>query len=94
MRRDKRSELKRKLKDEGTYGSKRTRLYDSDDEELLLGNDMDGFHEKKKEFIKFISYIMNNDQAIIGAGVPQRCASYILGAHNRWVSDDHNVDTK
>ena len=80
------------MKDEGKYYSKKSRLLDSDDEDLLVGNDMDGLFQKKKDFIKFISYIMNNDAGILGAGVPQRRTSYILGAHNRWVTDEPSQD--
>lgn len=36
IRRDKRQELKKKLKKEGKYNNKRQRLIDSDDEELAL----------------------------------------------------------
>lgn len=52
IRRDKRIEIKNKLKKEGTvkYQSKRQRLLDSDDEELLMVNEFDEWNRVKKEF--------------------------------------------
>ena len=50
IRRDKRQEIKSKLKKEGKYYSKRQRLLDSDDEELQLGNEYDDWNKAKRDF--------------------------------------------
>ena len=52
IRRDKRQEIKNKLKKEGhgKYYSKRQRLLESDDEELLTQTEYDDWNRAKKDF--------------------------------------------
>lgn len=52
IRRDKRNEMKLKLKKEGKYTQKRQRLLDSDDEELSLGTDADQWLKQKTELME------------------------------------------
>ncbi len=87
IRRDKRQEIKKKLKDEGKYYAKRQRVLDSDDEELLLYNEMDNWVKTKKELTDFMAQILNTETGILGYGIPIRTPSYIFGAQHKWVTE-------
>ena len=88
IRRDKRQDIKRILKDQGKYYSKRQRLLDSDDEELLQFTDADKWNPQKKEFSKFLTETLNSPAVQFIFSVPMRTPSYILGAHHKWISED------
>ena len=89
IRRDKRQEIKRILKDENKYYSKRQRLLDSDDEELLQFTEADKWNVLKGEMSKFLGDTLNSQSMIsLVFGVPQRSPSYILGAHHKWICED------
>jgi len=79
IRRDKRQEIKQKLKTQGKYHSKKQRLLDSDDEELQMGNDYDMWNKSKKEFADLIVRMTHINSMLMGIGVPARTPSYILG---------------
>ncbi|CDW84330.1 UNKNOWN [Stylonychia lemnae] len=84
--RDKRQEIKNKLKKEGKYYSKRQRLLDSDDEELQLGNEYDEWNKSRKEFCNIIQNITHLNMYLLGVGVPMRQPSYILGRPPEFVA--------
>jgi hypothetical protein len=58
IRRDKRQEIKNNLKKEGKLLMKRTRLFDSDDEELNLENKYDEWNKAKKELATTMQTLM------------------------------------
>lgn len=68
IRRDKRQEIKTKLKKEGKYYNKRQRLLDSDDEELTLGNEYDLWNAAKKDFSMIISQAIRTNMYLLGIG--------------------------
>ena len=77
IRRDKRQEIKSKLKGGKQYLSKRQRLLDSDDEELLMMNEYDDWNKARREFHAIMAPLTN--PLLMGLGVPMRHPSYILG---------------
>ena len=81
IRRDKRQEIKSKLKKEGSgkYYSKRQRLLDSDDEELLMVNEYDDWNRARKEFQTIMQGLTHINSLVLGIGIPMRHPSYILG---------------
>ena len=85
MRRNKRQEIKRKLKEEGKFYVKRHRLIDSDEEDLSLFTDMDKWLKTVKEFSAFMSNVMNTPLSVLGFGIPIRTPGYILGANHKWI---------
>jgi hypothetical protein len=81
IRRDKRQEIKNKLKKDagGKYHSKRQRLLDSDDEELLMMNEYDDWNKARREFQAMMANLAAMNPLLMGLGVPMRHPSYILG---------------
>jgi len=88
IRRDKRQELKKKLKKEGKYNNKRQRLIDSDDEELALFTEADRWIKTKKDFMTYLGSLLSVDPSLLGFGFPLRSPSYILGSHHKWVTEN------
>jgi hypothetical protein len=68
-----------KLKKDGKYYNKRLRLLDSDDEELTLQNEYDGWNRARKEFGNLMSAVTHLNMHLLGIGVPMRTPTYILG---------------
>lgn len=58
---------------------KRTRLFDSDDEELNLENKYDEWNKAKKELATTMQTLMQQNYCVLGIGAPMRTPSYILG---------------
>ena len=80
VRRDKRKELKKQLKDDKNILYKKQRLLDSDDEELKVYNtEADDWNKTRKDLFKLISDNVNSSAYFMGYGVPLRTTSYILG---------------
>ena len=79
VRRDKRNEIKSNLQKEGKLINKRTRLLDSDDEDLPMRNKFDEWNKAKKDFGVMIQNLSQLDMLVLGIGMPSRHPSYILG---------------
>jgi hypothetical protein len=83
VRREKRKELKKQLREDKNILYKKQRLLDSDDEDLkIYHNDVDEWNKLRKEFIKFIGNNVSSSTLFMGIGVPLRTPSYILGKIN------------
>lgn len=78
IRRDKRQEIKNSLKREGKI-NRNQRLFDSDDEELMLENQFDNWNRSRKLFGQNLQDVAQISMFIMGIGVPLRHPSYILG---------------
>ena len=80
VRKDKRLELKKKLKENKHFNYKNQRLLDSDDEDLKVNEkDIDEWNKKKKNFFEDLKNIFKCDINYMGFGVPIRTQGYILG---------------
>ena len=80
VRKDKRLELKKKLKENKHFNYKNQRLLDSDDEDLKVNEkDIDEWNKKKKNFFEDLKNIFKSDINYMGFGVPIRTQGYILG---------------
>ena len=80
VRKDKRLELKKKLKENKHFNYKNQRLLDSDDEDLKVNEkDIDEWNKKKKNFFEDLKNIFKCDVNYMGFGVPIRTQGYILG---------------
>ncbi|TNV76314.1 hypothetical protein FGO68_gene16124 [Halteria grandinella] len=96
IRKDKRRELKEKLKNEGRLSKKQQRILDSDDEDMKLDTKFDEWHKNKQDLGRTIAELLAQiaqsqqilDPSMIGFGFPQRHASYILGCSRKWISED------
>ena len=80
VRKDKRLELKKKLKENKHFNYKNQRLLDSDDEDLKVNEkDIDEWNKKKKIFFEDLKNIFKCNINYMGFGVPMRTQGYILG---------------
>jgi hypothetical protein len=80
VRREKRKEQKKQLKDDKNILYKKQRLLDSDDEDLKVYNiDADEWNNKRKDFERFLSDNLHTIPYFTGFGIPMRTQSYILG---------------
>ena len=80
VRKDRRSEMKRQLREDKNLQYKNQRLLDSDDEELKINvKDVDLWNLKKKEFLEEMKNILKCNPFLMGFGAPLRTQGYILG---------------
>jgi hypothetical protein len=80
VRKDKRSEMKRLLREDKNLQYKNQRLLDSDDDELKINiKDVDSWNFKKKEFLEEMQKILKCNPYLMGFGAPMRTPGYILG---------------
>ncbi len=80
VRREKRKEMKRNLKDDKNILYKKQRLLDSDDEDLkVYNNEADDWNKARKDLLKLISENISSNSNFMGFGAPLRTPSYILG---------------
>lgn len=80
VRKNKRSEKKKLLREDKNLQYKNQRLLDSDDEELKINiKDVDLWNLKKKEFFEEMKKILKCNPFLMGFGAPMRTPGYILG---------------
>lgn len=80
VRREKRRDLKRQLKDDKNLLYKNERLLDSDDEELKINiKEVDGWNIKKKDLLIHLMNTYKSHPYFMGFGTPIRSPGYILG---------------
>eukprot|EP00347_Sterkiella_histriomuscorum_P019571 403341127 len=94
IRKNKRQQLKEKLRRDGKYQNKRQRILDSDEEDLELKNQYDGWLKNKNELAQTVSQILSQfaqksseyfEPLQLGFGFPMRHSSYILGGARKWI---------
>jgi hypothetical protein len=78
VRKDKRRDLKRMLREDKNILYKKQRILDSDDEDLKVYNESDEWNAKRKELFELFSTYVKSPY-YMGFGVPLRSSSYILG---------------
>ena len=80
VRKNKRCEKKKLLREDKNLQYKNQRLLDSDDEELKTNiKDVDSWNLKKKEFLNEMRKNLKCNPYLMGFGAPLRTPGYILG---------------
>jgi hypothetical protein len=80
VRRERRKEMKKQLRDDKNILYKKQRLLDSDDDDLkVYNNDVDMWNKTRKDVLKLVMDSVQTSGYFMGFGVPLRTPSYILG---------------
>jgi hypothetical protein len=80
VRRERRKELKKQLREDKNILYKKQRLLDSDDENLKIYNtEVDEWNKVRKDVLKLVAENVTTSAYYMGFGVPLRTPSYILG---------------